>query len=98
MAGEALSGAGTGASIGTLIAPGIGTAVRRLSGGNVQKILVGREIADFRVRAGNGKYVVEDEFGEIRIVPQSNVASVEPAPDVTVEELFDRYEAELLED
>ena len=70
------------------------------NGGAVKETteLVGREVADFRVRAGNGKYIIEDEFGEIRIVPQSNVASVEPAPDVTVEELFDRYEEALLEE
>ncbi len=60
--------------------------------------LVGREIADFRVRAGNGKYMLEDEFGEIRIIPQSNVASVEPAPDSTVEELRKRYEKRLLDE
>ena len=29
-----------------VVTPGISTAVRRLSGGNVQKVLVGREIAD----------------------------------------------------
>ncbi len=60
--------------------------------------LVGREIADFRVRAGNGKYMLEDEFGEIRILPQSNVASIEPAPDVTAKELRQRYERRLLDE
>ena len=67
-------------------------------GANVERVgeLVGREIADFRVLAGNGKYMLEDEFGEIRIIPQSNVASVEPAPDAPVEELRKRYERRLL--
>ena len=69
-------------------------------GANVRRAseLVGREIADFRVRAGNGKYMLEDEFGEIRIIPQSNVASVEPAPDASVEELRKRYEERLLDE
>ena len=70
------------------------------NGANVRRAseFVGREIADFRVRAGNGKYMLEDEFGEIRIIPQSNVASVEPAPDASVEDLRKRYEERLLDE
>lgn len=49
--------------------------------------IYGRELLDFRLRSGNGKYMLEDDCGEIRIFPQSNIKSVEPAPSASVEEL-----------
>ena len=65
---------------------------------NMSKEFVGRELADNRLRSGAGKYMLEDELGEIRIFPQSNIASIEPAPDTTVGELRKRREERLLEE
>ncbi|MGI6400618.1 MAG: DUF1570 domain-containing protein [Thermoguttaceae bacterium] len=60
--------------------------------------LVGREIIDARLSSGKGKYMIEDDFGEIHIVPQSNVDAIEPAPDVTLDELREQYEKRLLDE
>ena len=60
--------------------------------------IVGREIVDARLRAGNGKYMLEDEYGELRIIPQAFIESVEPAADIAVAELRKKYEERLLEE
>ena len=57
--------------------------------------VVGREIVDFRFQSGQGRYMLEDEMGMIRIFPQSAIESVEDAPDGTLDELRAKMEEEL---
>jgi len=59
---------------------------------------VGREIADYRALEGVGRYLFEDEFGELRSFDAADVISVEPAPDVALEDVRKRISKKLLEE
>jgi len=59
---------------------------------------VGREIADYRALEGVGRYLFEDEFGELRSFDAADVLSVEPAPNVALEEVRKSISKKLLEE
>lgn len=58
---------------------------------------VGREIADYRTKSG-GRYILEDEFGVLRIVPGDALETIEDGPDTTLGELRERMQKSLLEE
>ena len=56
---------------------------------------IGREIVDFRFQSGQGRYMMEDENGMLRVFPQSAIESVEDAPDTTLGDLRAKVTSEL---
>ncbi len=60
--------------------------------------IVGREIADYRTVSGQGKYIMEDERGELRFIPGAAIESIVDAPDTTLGELRKTMTAELLDE
>ncbi len=59
---------------------------------------VGREIADYRALDGVGRYLFEDEFGELRSFDADDVLSIEPAPDVALDDVRKAISKKLLEE
>ena len=66
-------------------------------GPDVPHEFVGREIADYRTKSG-GKYILEDEFGVLRIVPGDALEAIEDGPDTTLGELREKMQKSLLEE
>lgn len=66
-------------------------------GPDVPHEFVGREIADYRTKSG-GRYILEDEFGVLRIVPGDALETIEDGPDTTLGELRQRMQKSLLEE
>ena len=59
---------------------------------------VGREIADYRALGGDGRYLFEDEFGELRSFDADDVLSIEPAPEVALGDVRKAIAKKLLEE
>jgi len=59
---------------------------------------VGREIADYRALEGVGRYLFEDEYGELRFFDAADVISVEPAQDVALEDVRKTIAKKLIEE
>lgn len=61
-------------------------------------IFVGREVADYRTADGGGRYVLEDELGELRIFDAAQIESVDPEPETDAEELRAKIATTLLQE
>ncbi len=61
-----------------------------------KRVLFGREIADYRDLEKNGKYLLEDDYGYIRVIPNEAIVSVEDAPDLPLDELKESLQKDLL--
>lgn len=55
--------------------------------GAVPQTFLGREIADYRLQNGAGRYVFEEELGELLILENDRIESVEDAPEPDVDAL-----------
>ena len=51
------------------------------------RTLLGREIADYRLQSGAGRYVFEEELGELLILENDRLESVEEAPEPELDAL-----------
>ena len=60
--------------------------------------IVGRILVDQSLDDGSGKYMIEDDCGMLRIIPQDAVRSIVAAPDRTPEEIGDKLEKKLLDE
>ncbi len=60
------------------------------------RTLLGREIADYRLLNGVGNYVLDEELGELLILENAWIESVEPAPEPALDALRSRLSERLL--